>query len=268
MLLHKIFRRFKSVVSVLRGSLSSYIGMRIALRHAVTQEPAKWRQDFTGSRVLVVGTGPSLDHVTNDYFAGFDVVICVNHAILTTPAHHCKYYLSTDVPRTHEVINTEASETIAELPGERRILFLSFVLTGRYLLSDFLQRFTIVKYKAYCFHKWGTGRLSKRYFQPKVATDADIEGWINGNAQFKDMPSRGGSSVFSAVLLAARYHPTEIRLIGVDLNAGRSSALEQLAGPAIFGAEWPRERFSRLEKAVKDCGVPIYNDSWSVVPTK
>lgn len=261
----KLLLQIKKATSVIRMALSSYIGMQIALRHAVTREPVIWRQDFTGSRVLVVGTGPSLDHVTDDYFAGFDVVICVNHAILSVPEHRCKYYLSTDVPRSYEVINTEAAAKIDELPCERRILFLSFVLTGRYLLSNFLHRFTIVKYKAYYFHKWGKGRLSRRYFQPKVATDADIESWINGNAQLKDMPSRGGSSAFSAILLAARYQPTEIRLIGVDLNAGRSTALEQLAGPAIFGAEWPRERFSRLEKTVKDCGIPIYNDSWTVV---
>lgn len=260
--------KIRMLVNLCRCVVSSVIGMRIALQYAATQEPKTWREDFAGRRVLIIGTGPSLDHVTEDYFAGFDVLICINHAILRTPAHPCIYYVSTDVPRTQEVMNTEAAARISAIEISKRILFLSFVLTAPYLLSDLFKRFTVVRYRAYYLHRWGTGRLSRRYYQPRVASNSEIENWIKGRSGFLEMPSRGGSSAFSAILLAARYHPKEIRLIGVDLSDGRSSALQDVAGAsAAFGGYAP-DRYLRLERIVRDCGVPVENDSWTVMPNR
>jgi len=164
------------------------------------------------------------------------------------------------------VLKTEAAERIRALAPERRVLFLSFVLAAPYLLSDFFKLFTVVRYRGYELHKWGEKQLSQRYYQPKVASDLEIESWISGGSNIQSMPSRGGSSAFSAVLLAARYHPAEIRLIGVDLNSGRSTALQKIAGPAAFGGNWARDRLQNLERLVKQCGIHIENDSWILAP--
>lgn len=265
----KILFQFKKVISVIRTALDSFIGMQIALRHAGTQEPPVWRQDFTGSRVLVVGTGPSLDHVTNDYFAGFDVVICVNHAILRVPEHPCTYYVSTDVPRTREVMVTEAREKMLSLQKDRRIIFLCTVWLRRCLFSSLLYDFRIFRYNKYSFHRRRINGLPRRHYQPEPSPDAEVIRWIDGQTLLRDFPSLSGSSAFEAVLLAARYHPAEIRLIGVDLNAGRSSALQQFAGgTAAFGGDWARKRFLRLERLVRECGVPIENDSWTIAASQ
>lgn len=243
------------------GLLSSYIGMKVALNHAVDREPDIWAKDFKDQRVLVVGSGPSLDKVKKDYFANFDAVICINHAILQVPEHPCLYYLSTDAPRTYQVLKTEAAGRIREMPREKRILLLSLVRLTPNILRGFFSLFTVIRYKSYHIHQWGRW-FKPVFYQPMAAPDPEVIDWINGRTKIDSMPSRGGSSAFSAILLAARYRPAEICLIGVDLDSGRASRLRAKAGSAAFGGQWARERFLRLQVLVRQCGIEIKNDSW------
>lgn len=150
-----VFPKVRSKVLMPAKAASSYFAMKIALRHALTQEAEHWPEDFTGKRVLIAGTGPSLDHVTDDYFKTFDTVICINHAVLSTPAHARKYYVSTDVPRTWDVMNADTNGRIEALPHNRKVLFLSFILMKSYLTAKFFEKFSVVRYQSYHFHKRG-----------------------------------------------------------------------------------------------------------------
>ena len=264
--LHRLPAPLRSLLSLLRGISKNWLGMRLALRHAVAEPPETWSRDFAGARVLVVGTGPSLDLVSDDYFAAFDVLVCVNHAVLRAPAHRCTYYFSTDLPRTREVTQVDRDARIGALPIARRVLLLSTVKLAPYLLSGWLRDFTVWRYAAYDVMPWGEHWSTWTLYRPRFGTDEQIAQWIDGAGRFRDMLSPTGTSASCAVLFAARFRPAEIRLIGVDLNTGRAEAFQQAAGGGhFFGAE-PVEKYRRLEGLVRRCGIPVENDSWSVVP--
>lgn len=258
----------RSLLGMLRGISRTWFGMRIALRHAVREAPPAWARDLAGARVLVVGTGPSLDRVTDEYFAGFDVLICVNHAILRTPAHRCVYYFSTDVPRTWEVTQADTDARIGALPLARRVLVPSCARVAPYLLSGWLRRFTVARYSAYVVRRWGAHWSTFTLYEPKQAPDPQILDWINGQGGLRDMPSQKGSSAYSAMVFAARFRPAEIRLIGVDLNAGRAEALQEAAGRGRFSGTGPVESYHRLEGLIRSSGIPVENDSWAVTPAQ
>ena len=260
----------KSLLGVLR-KIFRWSATRIALRHAVREAPPAWAQDFANARVLVVGTGPSLDRVTDDYFAGFDVLVCINHAILGVPEHRCVYYFSTDVPRTREVMQADGGAKIDTLPIERRVLVLSFVRIAPhrlYRLSSWLRRFTLVRNSAYHFKSsaMGQNRLIFPSYEPKGATDTEVLNWINGAGHPHEKPFPRASSASCAMVFAARFRPAEIRLIGVDLNAGRAEGLQEVAGARAFFGPGPVKNYRRLEGVIRGCGIPVENDSWAVTP--
>ena len=264
MLLDKLPIPLRSLLSLLRGISRSWLGMRIALHHAISEAPPTWAQDLTNARVLVVGTGPSLDRVPDEYFASFDVLLCVNHAILRVPAHRCVYFFSTDVPRTREVMQADRDARIGALPIERRVLFPSDAQLAPNLLSGWLRRFTVGRYARYEIKAWRTHWSAWTLYRPKYGTDDEITRWINDTGLFRYMLSAPGSSASYAMLFAARLRPVEIRLIGVDLNAGRADALQEAAGGGNFFGPVPAEKYRRLEALIRGCGIPVENDSWAV----
>ena len=250
----------RSLLGVLR-KIFSWPATRIALRHAVREAPPAWAQDLAGARVLVVGTGPSLDRVTDDYFAGFDVLVCINHAILGVPEHRCVYYFSTDVPRTRQVTQADVGARIDALPIERRVLLLSYVHMAPHRLSNLLRRFTLVRNSAYHFK-------SGPSYEPKGVTDMEIVNWIKGAGHPHEKPFPLASSASCAMVFAARFRPAEIRLIGVDLNAGPAEALQEAAGARSFFGPGPVRNYRRLEGLVRGCGIPVENDFWTVTPAQ
>jgi hypothetical protein len=39
-----------------------------------------WKKSFSEKKVLIVGTGPSLDRVNDNYFSKFDTILYVKHS--------------------------------------------------------------------------------------------------------------------------------------------------------------------------------------------
>ena len=234
----------------------------MALRRAVSQEYDVWRKDILGGRVLIVGSGPSLDNVDDNFYTDFDVVACINHALLCVPPHPCKYFITTDLARTYDVLNQGSIQDKTYIPRERKILALNRLSAGVYLKSSFLGDFTVLRSSNYYFHRREQNSDAGFYYWPHTASDEDLKKWITGATDIREFPCAPGSSVFSAILFAARYNPVEIRLIGVDLDEGRSSQLRTIAGPSAFGSGQQRKTFYRVASAAKDCGVPVINQSW------
>lgn len=248
---------------VFYDALLSYTGMKLALSWSEEVDASAWHADFSGKRVLIIGSGPSIDHVEAEYFYKFDTIIYINHAISNKIHSKISYFFSTDLPRVQGVLRDFPDDVLA-IDEARRVIYLSFVR----LSAGMLKARGLFRFKAhprYEFVRWRVpgDRMWPAYYQPERASDAAVRRWIDGDPSMTRMPARGGSSAFGAMLFAARHRPTEIRLIGVDLNDGRSRALSGVAGKAVFG-NWARERFEDLARILRDGGVPVVNDSWTV----
>ena len=81
----------------LRLPFASWLGGRAVANIAQGPCPAAWADDLRGKRVLIVGSGPSLDRVDQGFLDSFDALLYINFALRRRRRVRPEYFFTTDI---------------------------------------------------------------------------------------------------------------------------------------------------------------------------
>lgn len=244
----------------------SYIGARAVERHAQGAVPDAWARDMAGKRVLVVGSGPSLDKVGPEFFAGFDTVFYINFAIRRATGAGAEYFYTTDVGPMQEYIEAFGADVFERLGPDHCICAPIFPDQWLVLTDRGRALFTWVRPDAWAW-RWQLVTVGSRRLPLVGRYQPRQPDWSSWRLQ------RGGrtisiiehTSALSAVLLAATHGAGEIGLIGCDFSTGRAqlvgNAQESPTAVTFSGAA---DTFRAMQAALARDNVTVTNHSWQV----
>jgi hypothetical protein len=254
--------------------LKSLLG-RVSLgRLSLRADKRIWKDSFCGRRVLIVGSGPSVDQVDKEYFRSFDAIIFLNHAIKFCESYETSFFFSTDI-KVVKIICREVYGKIFGCLGRDRCI----------LAPIFFQQVVGLSKRFSASFSWiGPGRTGVKvhlssslflnvfrvpvtaYLSPKQPLMRDLEDWDCAKDQVLAFPVMEDSSALSAVLFASKYKPSSVYLIGCDFSAGRS-ALLSAHDPAHASNPFERAsaKFEEVKAFCNDLGVPVVNESYRYI---
>lgn len=257
---------FNSLLFLLKNPFTSRLGGR-ALRKFVTQEaPARWTRDFQNKRVLIVGSGPSLDRVQPEFFEGFDTFIYINFAVRRSFIRDTDYFFTTDLGPIREYLDTYDEAVFQSLGQERCIfapIFLDQVLMltaeGRGLFSMLCcdrarwisQKVTVGRTKLPLLLRFHPAQPQWDNFQlPSPG---------------RKLPVLDHSSALTAILFAISAGSREIGMIGCDFSAGRAASAQSSQdipdGNVFAGAP---AVLREMQAALARHAIEVTNHSWLV----
>jgi len=249
--------------------IRSYLGSQLCARQVKKRVPAIWNQEITGKDILIVGTGPSLDGVSNKYINSFDVRILLNNAISFCDPNRINYFLTTDIGPLAEYMKSHGCQSLNDI-GQHRCLFapifpdqyfrfrpegrklFTWMYSSRSQLRIEVARVSIL------------GRAMKLPFTLRI--EPEQPDWDKLRIPLEpssQIPIFRGTSALTAVVFAAQNAARSITLIGCDFSAGRSQRiidLQKAAGSNAFGVA--REKFNVLKTQIEYLGIPVHNASW------
>lgn len=261
---NKFIQLFWALTAPITGALG---WIRLSLI-ALKEDPSEWRQSFSNRKVLIVGSGPSLDKVDDKYFKSFDSIIYINHAIKCAGKVYDEYFFSTDVNVVKGIQKKDYFKFIEGFGQIRSILSPIFFQQTLWVSTKFLNSFGWLKasHTAYKVH-WTNGRLKIPVtsvlwpVQPNV--DA-LEAWFSQKHQASFFPVFETTSALSAIVFASKYQPQSVTLIGCDFGIGRAKDIEDdCPGHKvnIFGGS--AERFEYIKSFLAKKNIVLKNDSWA-----
>lgn len=220
--------------------------------------------DFSGKRVLVIGTGPSLDKFDQAYFDSFDVHVCINQAYLLKIRSRKRYFFSTDPARTYEVMTqVEESRSEYRFYPEVCIILPNHFDVPRQRKKEIVGSLTWLHPQRVRL-QWL--RAGKRAITPVLASsrssNADLKDWLEKKGKVGHAPFFPHTSAISAVAFVAKYRPSVVRLVGCDFSIGRAMSMTSFAGPGAHDFSPAIEEFRRVERSILSFGIDVENESW------
>lgn len=250
--------------------LSSYIGFKKLKRLSLNKDAPVWARSFNNKKILIVGTGPSLNKVKPEYFLRFDTIIYINHAIKLAGKLKDEYFFSTDIGVTSTIQGKHYSNNIIKFGPERSILAPIHFNSLLSVDNRFIDMFSFIianetYYKTFKSNKSFMNFTYHRYiYWPVQPNYQDLEKWFSQNEQVLFFPVIESTSALSAILFAAKYLPNSISLIGCDFSKGRSKLVAEDNPAKDFNPfSESKDKFIFLQKFLDDKGVKVNNDSWS-----
>jgi len=229
-----------------------------------TEDLPLWRKSCSEKRVLIVGTGPSLDKAGPEFFESFDTVIYINFALRLASGNGNELFFGTDLGPITEWLNANGDDAYRQLGPERCIFAPVFFDQYPLLTADGLALFSILPCdKA----SWRTEnvRVAKtslplvwRYHprQPEWSTYVLPE-------PRRELPVMAHTSALSAVLFAAIHGSRDIGLIGCDFSAGRASlAQDSSSAPTAQTFSGAAAELKAMQSALLRAQVNVVNYSW------
>ncbi|MGX7927840.1 hypothetical protein ACWPMX_14830 [Tsuneonella sp. HG094] len=244
----------------------SWLGFRAMRREATQPVPDCWAGEFAGRRVLVMGTGPSLDRATPEFLASFDTVIHINFALRRPVPDTHRYFFTTDLVAIVPMIETFGPDPLREVGRDRCILAPVFfdqfpMLTGRGRELFTVLRADAAEWRRHWVRKGGLKLpISLRYHprQPDWTAFALPDPGMT-------LPVLDHTSALSAVIFAAANGARDIGLIGCDFSAGRAQAVQSSQGvpdSRVFAGA--AGAFEAMRCALERSGVHAVNHSWTI----
>lgn len=246
--------------------LHSSIGAGRFARWADGPVPPAWAQELGGKRVLVMGTGPSLDRAPDSLFGQFDATVYINFALTRMTGAGAEYFFTTDLGPVQQFITAHGSEAFRRLGRDHVVIAPIFLDQYRNLTPQGADLFTWLAYDAAGWRaqpvRLGPVRLPLALRRHPRQPDWDRFVLRRGGRR---LPVIDHSSALTAILFAAINGAREIGLIGCDFSAGRSAAVAavQYAPDASVFAGAVGE-FHRIREALTREGVTVTNHSWAV----
>lgn len=244
----------------------SFSGAQALAAHVDETVPDAWSAQIRGKRVLVVGTGPSLDRVEPGFFDNFDTLIYINFAIRRHKGSGAEYFFTTDIATLADVIEAQGAEVFEALGRDHCVCAPVFtdqwyVPTdkGRELLTWL--RPDRIGWRARTV-KIGPMRLplALRYYPHQP----DWKAFVMPPAG-RVLPILDHTSALTAVLFAAINRPASIGLIGCDFSAGRAASVSSLQAPVqanVFAGAIAE--LKGMSEALGREGIVVTNHSWEV----
>lgn len=234
---------------------------------ASLEDSGAWRHSFSNKKVLIVGSGPSLDGVPRDYFERFDCIVYINHAIKRAGKAKDEYFFSTDV-KVAKRISKEDYYSFIDLFGvEKSILAPVFFQQVIFLTKEFKKRFSFIRASEsfYKIHYASSfyGVPVSAVLWPAQADYKAMEFWFSRDHQVNFFPVFETTSALSAILFVAKYMPESIRLIGCDFGGGRAKNIQvDFANHEANRFEGAVEKFFFIQSFLGQKGIDLKNDSW------
>lgn len=263
-----IWAKFRSVAYLALQPLRSFVGMYKNRMFSSGKQPAEWIKEIKNARVLIVGTGPSIDNVNEQYFSKFDTIVCVNHAIFLDFPDANIYYFSTDPFQTRQVfLELDSKGESNRITQKRTILLPNFFSSYNYFIPDILNRLTLLhpsecKLQIVPVAVWRFGRIKAPLFAPAEPKEESLFDWLDRPASLRDYAYFHHTSALSAVAFVAKHRPKEVRLIGCDFSQGRALKFRDLAGATAYNFDPAKRSFLKIQKVLKKKGIEVANDSW------
>lgn len=261
------------VWGLLTAPLLSLYGLKLLKKCAIKSEPEKWSRDFKGKRVLIVGTGPSLARVADDFLASYDACVFINYAIMYSDKVERAYFFSTDIGVVQRLLKSDCGKNVRRVGSERCLVAPIFLQQMCGLTKEFKSVFSWlrpsavrwqVKLLRLPFIPWSVRVVpSLPVCAPRDISLLELEEWNNTASQLDYFPVCASTSALSAIIFCAKYRPSRIDMIGCDFSAGRVPSLKAEIGVAsdksFNGAV---DKFNLLRDYLKRNGVCVENKSW------
>lgn len=244
----------------------SFIGGRAIARYVNPDVPSIWSEEMAGKRVLVVGTGPSLDRVDAGFFDSFDAVLYINFAVRRARDRAGEYFFTTDIGPFREFLDIHGAEVFERLGKEHCVFAPIFLDQYQMMTSRGRELFSWIRYDRAEVRvrsiKVGPLRLPLMIrFHPRQPDWSTFSIPPKGRC----MPVLDHTSALTAVVFAATMGAREIGMIGCDLSAGRAVSVQSAqitpAGNPFAGAIAELEN---LQAALARQAVVLTNHSWLV----
>lgn len=255
--------RWRFALQLPRLSVS---GAAAIVAHVNEACPPVWHDDFADKRVLVMGTGPSLDRAHADLFASYDAVLHINFALRRADLGSRPYFFTTDLGPVREYMDAHGLDDFVRLGPARCIYAPVFFDHWHYLTEGGRAMFTMLRpdesYWRFQSVKAGPVRLPllmRRYpVQPDWST-------FSLPAPGRTLPILEHSSALTAVVFAAMQGAREIGLIGCDFSSGRASGVAD--GQSAVGAgsfDKAAGVLRGISAMLARHGIACTNHSWEV----
>lgn len=264
----KIWTKFRSAAYIVLQPLLSLLGMYKNRMLCSGKQPIEWTMEIKNARVLIVGTGPSIDNANEEYFSKFDIIVCINHAIFLDLPSAKIYYFSTDPFRTRQVfMELDRQGKAKKISKKRTILLPNYFSSHNYFKSDMLSKITLLhpsesRLQIVPVAVWRYGRIKIPLVAPAEPKEKDLFDWLGRSASLRDYAYFHYTSALSAVAFVAKQGPKEVRLIGCDFGEGRALKFRDSAGGTDYNFGPARNIFLKLQKILKQKGIEVTNDSW------
>ena len=228
--------------------------------------PPIWSQEIAGKRVLIMGSGPSLDRVSDDFFDGFDVIVHVNFALRRLRTGTTAYFFTTDLGAIMGYMDKFGVDAFRHVGRERSVLAPVFFDYYRMMTDEGRALFTVMKPDAV---EWRAQKVNLGPLRLPLAlryhpVQPDWAHYAVHNSS-RSIAIIDHTSALSAVLFAAQNGAAEIGLIGCDFSAGRAATVEstqQVPDDKMFGGA--AAEFRQMEAALARQGIAVTNHSWQV----
>lgn len=241
-------------------------GAALIARYVPQTVPPVWAEELAGKRVLIVGSGPSLDKVGQEFFARFDTVIYINFAVKRLQGTGAEYFFTTDIGPVREFIDAY-EETVFRQLGKEHCIFAPIYLdqfqmmtpAGRDLFSWL--RFDEAQWRRQAVK---LGRLKAPLVLRYHPRQPDWDSFTLPRGG-RSLPVLDHTSALTAILFAAMNGAADIGLIGCDFSAGRAaSAATTQAAPDASVFSGAAAEFRKLASALERNGVDVTNHSWLI----
>lgn len=250
--------------------ISSFLGFLNLKKMSVQKDKKNWIQSFYNSNVLIVGSGPSLDKVDEDYFSKFDVIVYINHALKCSGKINDEYFFSTDINVVKGIEEKEYWKKIIEFGNSKSVVAPIFFQQSLRLSKKFKESFSwIVSHDAsYRVHKMSKSIFGLKIpvtavYWPVQVDDKILDNWFSQENQVDFFPVIESTSALSALLFVAKYQPKHISLIGCDFSSGRSElVVNDCPGHVVNVFSEAKEKFYFLKKYLSYKDILVENDSW------
>lgn len=263
--------KLESRLSYARWALTnpwqSYTGGKAIEASVRDCAPAAWAADMAKQDVVIVGSGPSLDRVDEEFFTRFSAAIHINFAIRRNALPGKSYFFTTDLGPVAGFLENFGDETFLSLGRERCIYAPIFLDQWHMMKTEGRALFTILRHDR---AEWRTqnaslGRLSVPYTLRYHPCQPDWE-MFELPASGRTLPILDHTSALTAVIFAAMNGARRIGLIGCDFSAGERSrvaaGVQELPGSKFFSGA--AGELAKLRIALARSGIEVTNHSWKV----
>lgn len=231
----------------------------------------EWKESFGGKKVLIVGTGPSLDSVDDDYFLNFDAIVYINHAVKCSGKVEDEYFFSTDVDVAKGITDKPYFKNIETLGSVKSVLAPIFFQQVFFLKSKFKKSFSwvVANQASYKIHKTNKGLFGFKFpvtavFWPKQPNTQDLDIWFSQEQQVCFFPVIESTSALSAILFVAKYNPSQVSLIGCDFGVGRSKFIaDDCPAHNVNVFSDAKNKFNYIKNYLSNKNILLTNESWS-----
>lgn len=261
--------KLKWALTVPVSSVLGYIYLNIASKK---KDNPIWPGVISNRKVLIVGTGPSIDRVSHEYYKKFDVIVYINDAISFLDKEKESFFFTTDIGVLKKISKKEYYNNILELKPGRVVVAPIFFQQFLFLDKEMKDKFNFIKPSSVNYILglsnrslfFGRVRIpNPPKMWPKQPDDRDFTKWLESEHQVSYFPVIESTSALSAILFCAKYYPENISLIGCDFGGGRAEVLQKhmhCHDENMFSQAIPK--FNQIRNFLNSVNISVENDSW------